>query len=79
LDPTLWVNLDFDSLSYERCEQAGCDGYAMEVQRSGAYTVVTLLGRGATFLKVLNDGSESVEVASLGTGVIVYHGRCVPR
>ena len=75
----MWVNLDFDSLRYERCDQSDCDDYLMEVHPSGIYTVGTLPLTSGTFLKVVNDGSESVEVVSLGTNVWVCHGRCAPR
>ena len=51
----------------------------MEVHPSGIYTTVTLPLNAGTFLKAVNDGSESVEVVSLGTTVSVYHGRCAPR
>ena len=76
-EPTVWVNLDFDGLRYGRCDPKGCSDNLMEVNRSGIYTTVT--STGGTFLKVVNDGSESVEVVSLGTAVWVYHGRCTPR
>ena len=79
MEPTVWVNLDFDSLRYARCDQAGCDDYLMEVNPSGIYTTLTLPLNAGTFLKVVNDGSESVEVVSLGTAITVYHGRCTPR
>ena len=79
VEPTVWVNLDFPASKYERCDQAGCDEYPMEARASGIFTIVTLPRQPGTFLKSLNNGSESVEVTSSGTGVLVAHGRCVPR
>jgi len=74
--PTVWVELDLASRIYRRCDEKGCDDHAMTYSRSGIYTVVTV--GGGTFLKVLNDGSEFVDIASLGTLVLNSFGVCTP-
>ncbi len=73
----VWVNIDFPDRRYERCDSKGCDQYEMAYSVAGIYTTVSpVIG---TFLKVLNDGSEFVEVASLGTAVVTSFGRCMPH
>ena len=75
--PTVWIEFDLASKIYQRCDEKGCDDYAMTYSRSGIYTVVTV--GGGTFLKVLNDGSDFAEVVSLGTAVWNGFGVCAPQ
>lgn len=74
---TVWVNLDFPARRYERCDAKGCDEYQMTYSTAGIYTTVWPEGR-STLLKVLNDGNEFMEVASLGRGAFISFGRCTP-
>lgn len=74
----LHVNLDLEKKTYARCEGKGCDTYPMSFEASGIFTTVNLLGSGGTFLKVVNDGSEYVEVTSLHLAVLQNFGACQP-
>ena len=76
--PTVNVDLDFVNNVYKRCDAKGCDSHLLTATMSGLYTVITLVGKGGTFLKTLNDGSRFVEVASSGTGVFTAFGACLP-
>ena len=76
--PSVWINLDFTARRYERCDSRGCDAYPMQSYTSGIYTSISLAQPG-TFLKVVNDGSEFVEVASMGNVTFNSFGRCTPR
>ena len=72
------VRLDLVENTYARCDSKGCDTYPMTFSVGGIFTTVSLPGRGSTFLKVLNDGSQYVEVASLHTAVHQNFGACKP-
>lgn len=74
IEQTAWMVLDFKEQSYQRCDVRGCDRRALEVSRSGIFTVATA-GDG-TFLKALNDGGDFVDVATLGTSLFANFGRC---
>lgn len=76
LEYRVWVNLDFPGRRYERCDSKGCDGYEMTYSVGGIFTTVTLTGHPGTFLKSVNDGSEYLEVATLGTAAYASFGRC---
>lgn len=76
LEFTVWVNLDFPARRYERCDSKGCDSYEMTYAVGGAFTTVTPLGARGFFLKAVNDGSEFLEVVSLGTAAHASFGRC---
>ena len=76
--PTVWINLDFSANLYERCDAKGCDAYPMRSFVGGIYTTISL-ARPGTFLKAVNDGSEFVEVASMGNVTFNTFGRCTPR
>jgi hypothetical protein len=73
----MWVQLDLAAGQYERCDAKGCDSYRVTPQHGGIYT--HLNPTPSTFLKVLNDGSDFVDVASLGTSVLISYGRCTPQ
>ena len=73
----VWVQLDLAAPArYDRCDAKGCDSYAVTPQPGGIYTLLNPTP--STFLKVLNDGTDFVEVASLGTSVLISYGRCIP-
>lgn len=74
--PTVRLELRPTSSQYSRCDERGCDDYDAQVSASGIYTIIEA-GR-ATFVKVVNDGSEYVEAASLGTSIVQNFGRCLP-
>jgi len=78
IQPTVWVTLDFQTSSYSRCDRKGCDRYEMQESVSGIYTFVSLVDRQGTLFKVVNDGSEFVEVITLGTTLMSSYGSCSP-
>jgi hypothetical protein len=75
---TVSVQLDFSAGSYERCDAKGCDSHLMTFSSSGIFTAAILPSTSGTFLKVVNDGSEYVEVASTGLSIIHNFGVCEP-
>jgi hypothetical protein len=73
--PIIWIELDFSKKQYRRCDQKGCDSYAMESSTAGIFTSVFInIG---TLFKARNDGSDFVEVATLGTTTYNYFGKCL--
>jgi hypothetical protein len=72
------VRLDLAEKTYARCDSKGCDSYSITFSASGIFTTVSVRGSGSTFLKVLNDGSQYVEVASLHLAVHQNFGACKP-
>ncbi len=73
------VRLNLGENTYARCDSKGCDSYPMTASAGGIFTSVSLPGSGGTFLKVLNDGSEYVEAASLHLAVHQNFGTCKPK
>jgi hypothetical protein len=73
---TVSVRLDLEKNTYARCDEAGCDSYPMTFSKSGIFTIVNLPNNGSTFLKVVNDGSEYLEVQSLILAVFQSFGTC---
>ncbi len=67
--------IDLERRTISRCDRKGCDKYAANVTRLGMFIVVDVPGRG-TFAKLSIDGSQYVEIATLGTGVLVSFGAC---
>jgi hypothetical protein len=72
--PSVTIVLDFPARRYKRCDAKGCGQHPLSVATGGIYTTVTP-GPGA-FLKVVNDGSDFVEVASSGTETVTGFGKC---
>ncbi len=70
-----WNLIDFDSSRISRCDKNGCDHYTMTVTRSGAYLNIEVPGRGI-LVKMREDGSDYLEVVTLGTIALVSHGTC---
>jgi hypothetical protein len=69
------VKLDFREKTYSRCDKKGCDDYAMAFGSSGIFTTATPQLQGS-FIKVVNDGSEYMEVATLMLEAYVNFGAC---
>jgi hypothetical protein len=72
--PSVTIVLDFPARRYERCDAKGCGQHSLSVATGGIYTTASP-GPGA-FLKVVNDGSDFVEVASSGTETFTGFGKC---
>lgn len=80
--PTVWLEVDFHTFEYSRCDNRGCDHYNAEVKVSGAFVIVS--PRPGAFVKVLaparvRDGGMLVDVATTGTSVYQNFGECRPR
>ena len=60
---TVWNLIDLDALRFSRCDQKGCDHY----------TITT--GHGM-LARLSHDGSQYLEVVTLGTDVLVSYGSC---
>ena len=75
---TVWMELDFESGTYSRCDPKGCDIYTVTYSSGGVFTTVRLSQVG-TLLKVVNDGSEFIDVATVGVAVITSFGTCQPN
>jgi hypothetical protein len=74
--PTIWIELDFSTKQYRRCDQKGCDSYTMKWSTGGIYTNIFLDHMGTIF-KASNDGSDFVDVAIHGTTIYNYFGKCL--
>ena len=72
------MRLDLAENTYGRCDSKGCDSYPMTFSAGGIFTTISLPGSGSTFLKVVNDGSQYLEVASLQLAVHQNFGACKP-
>jgi hypothetical protein len=74
--PSVWATIDLGARRYQRCDRNGCDTYDVVVTKgAGVYTVIDLPGRG--MLAKMHDDGTAIEVVTLGTSVLVSHGRCV--
>ncbi len=69
------ARLDFLQKTYSRCDDNGCESYPMTYEQSGIFTVAQPDSRSA-FLKVINDGSEYMEVATVWLDTYVFFGSC---
>jgi hypothetical protein len=76
--PSVFNIIDIELGKFSRCDANGCDEYSANFSRSGAYIIVDVPGRG-TMAKLSADGTEYVEVATLGTTVLVSFGACRPQ
>lgn len=72
------VRLDLAEKTYARCDNKGCDSYPMTFSTGGIFTTVSLPASGSAFLKIVNDGSQYIEVASVGLAVHQNFGACKP-
>ena len=66
--------LDFDRKTYSRCDSKGCNQYPMLVAPAGAF--VSAVYNPSAIFKATADGSEYVEVATLGLTTYSQWGRC---
>ena len=73
--PGAWNVVDFEAETILRCDANGCDTYQMQAVRKGIYINIEVPGR-SMFAKMTTDGSDYVEVVSLGTDVLVSYGAC---
>lgn len=73
--PTIRVELDREAGTYRRCDDQGCDDFQVFVTTSGQYSNFAIPS-GGFIAKVSFNGSEFLEVATLGTRTFVSHGRC---
>ena len=71
----IWNLIDFDASQFSRCDRNGCDHYSMTHTVSGLFSNIDIPGRGM-LAKVSLDGSQYVEVVTLGTDVLVSYGSC---
>jgi hypothetical protein len=67
--------IDLDLSTFSRCDASGCDKYPANFTRSGVYILVDVPGRGM-LAKMSVNGAEYVEVATLGSAVLVSFGSC---
>ena len=74
LPPVVWATFDMGTSTYSRCDRNGCDSYRATVSRSGIFRILALPENGL-FTKIADDGS-AVEVASIGTDVLISYGTC---
>ena len=76
-----FVDYGTETGTYFRCDAKGCDPYPVEVNSSGEFTQFTPSQGQAMLFKVatgdvLGNKGEFVDIATLGTGVIVSTGKC---
>src|SRR3989344_3063688 len=81
--PAIYFFVDYgtESGTYFRCDAKGCDLYPVKVNPSGEFTqFVPSQGQAMLFKvatgDVLGNKGEFVDIATLGTGVIVSTGKC---
>ena len=72
---TTWNLIDLDALRFSRCDQKGCDHYTITTSVSGIFINIEVPGHGM-LARVSQDGSQYVEVVTLGTDVLVSYGSC---
>jgi len=71
-----WMELNFDRYSYSRCDQNGCDSTEVGTSSGAGYTLIE--PGGGAFMKIDNENGDFVDVATMGTGVTMSFGVCVP-
>lgn len=74
----VWVLLDFARSTYQRCDRAGCDTYAMKVSEQGLFTYIQLPEHPDTFMKI-GLADLFVEVAAQGVSALNSFGTCRPQ
>ena len=72
---TVWNLIDLDALRFSRCDQKGCDHYTITTSVSGIFMNIEVPGHGM-LARMSHDGSQYVEVVTLGTDVLVSYGSC---
>lgn len=71
----VWNLIDLERGKFSRCDRNGCDQYDANVSQSGIYYNIEVPGHGV-LAKMTLDGTEYIEVATLGTTVLVSFGSC---
>ncbi len=72
---TVWNLIDLDALRFSRCDQKGCDHYTITTSVSGIFINIEVPGHGM-LARMSHDGSQYLEVVTLGTDVLVSYGAC---
>jgi hypothetical protein len=72
---TVWNIIDAQAGRFSRCDRKGCDHLEAGFSESGIYVNIWMPKK-AMFAKLSLDGSDYVEVVSLGTNVLVSYGEC---
>jgi hypothetical protein len=75
VEANTWYPIDTVRATVSRCDARGCDTYQAAASQSGAFINLDVPGRGM-LLKIASDGSNFVEVATLGLSVFVSFGVC---
>jgi len=70
------ARLNFSKGIYARCDSNGCEEFPLKIDKAGVFSILSTADRAGTFLKVVNDGSEFVEVSNIATAVLVQFGTC---
>lgn len=76
-NPPTWIELDFNNMTYKRCDKKSCDSYQLDYSKSGIYSTAAPVQSRQTFMKILNDGTSFHEVASFGEAVLIGFGKCI--
>jgi len=71
----VWIKINLKNKLYARCDKNGCSKCDLKYFSSGIYTNIALPNCGG-FIKLSNDGSTFVDVASLMNIVFVSYGAC---
>ena len=74
----VWMLLDFEDSTYQRCDSVGCDAYAMQSEQRSFFTYVQLEDRPDTFMKI-GLGNLFVDVAAQGVSAMNSLGTCQPE
>jgi hypothetical protein len=72
---SVFIRLDHEAGTYERCDTRGCDSYTATYNRSGEFVNVALPERGVLAKLSLGDG-KFLEVATLGLDTLAGFGTC---
>ena len=73
---TRWNLVDTERQKFSRCENNfGCDDHDAHITRSGVFLKIEVPGKGL-IAKLSDDGSQFVEIITLGTAVHVSFGTC---
>jgi len=75
-DSEVKIYINFQRPLLSRCDHKGCDHYEDPPVVSGMYTFFA--NKGGYFLKILNDGTEYMEVSSIWLNAFIKYGTCEP-
>jgi hypothetical protein len=71
----IYLIVDQEAGTYQRCDTDGCDKYLAEFKDSGSFFTNIVFAPG-TLAKLFNGGQFYTEVVTLGLETIVSHGAC---